>query len=375
MPLSTQKKIFFVIMAAAVAFLAQENNLQRSTVVETDELVPFPPEMVKWEQMGKYINVFGHRMFAVHSIPSVPVKDVVLIVHGFPSSIYDFAEILPLLTNSGYEVVLVDMLGFGLSDKPIAYSYSLHEQADSMLNAWYQLLTKEKLETHRLHILSHDMGDSVTAEILTRLDKNVAPSWLGKNLKSVTINNGGIYAQLANLRISQILLRNKYLHPIFTRGFGDLPWVFRLQIKSILGKKARDILSSSNSGDATEKQRLEKEIELMWWSTRHKSGYRRLPQTIGYIDERYKYQVNSDRWNLAAILNRLQKSQGLKVHVVWGMDDSVAPKVMAHKLIEDLNALQCQHEDVLFPDLGHWSMIEDPLKYASSIIALLKKVD
>jgi len=44
MPLSTQKKIFFVIMAAAVAFLAQENNLQRNAVVEpAEEIVPFPP--------------------------------------------------------------------------------------------------------------------------------------------------------------------------------------------------------------------------------------------------------------------------------------------------------------------------------------------
>ena len=40
----------------------------------------------------------------------------VLLLHGFPSSSFDFREVLPHL--GGHAWVAIDFLGFGLSDKP-----------------------------------------------------------------------------------------------------------------------------------------------------------------------------------------------------------------------------------------------------------------
>ena len=58
-----------------------------------------------------------------------------LILHGYPSSSHDYLAALPRLTQN-YRVVLHDHLGFGLSQKPSDYSYSLLEQAEVALALW-----------------------------------------------------------------------------------------------------------------------------------------------------------------------------------------------------------------------------------------------
>ena len=62
-----------------------------------------------------------------------------LILHGFPTSSFDFHRVVDRLATDR-RVLLFDMLGYGLSDKPDrAYSFGL--QADiamafSMLSGW-----------------------------------------------------------------------------------------------------------------------------------------------------------------------------------------------------------------------------------------------
>lgn len=47
--------------------------------------------------------------------PSAPV---VLLLHGLPSSSFQFREVLPLVAAAGYRAIAPDWVGFGLSDKP-----------------------------------------------------------------------------------------------------------------------------------------------------------------------------------------------------------------------------------------------------------------
>ncbi len=53
-----------------------------------------------------------------------------LLLHGFPTSCYDWRGVIERL--SGASAIAPDLLGFGLSDKPVAYSYSLFQQADTI---------------------------------------------------------------------------------------------------------------------------------------------------------------------------------------------------------------------------------------------------
>ena len=56
------------------------------------------------------------------------------LLHGFPSSSHDWAAVLPTLAERN-ALVLFDFLGFGASQKPADHDYSIHEQADLVVNA------------------------------------------------------------------------------------------------------------------------------------------------------------------------------------------------------------------------------------------------
>ena len=52
-----------------------------------------------------------------------------LLLHGFPSSSYDWRRLLELRPEP--PVIAFDCLGFGLSEKPAGFEYSLGWQADA----------------------------------------------------------------------------------------------------------------------------------------------------------------------------------------------------------------------------------------------------
>ena len=67
-----------------------------------------------WYANGSYIEVLGHKLFVVDQGKS---KDTLLILHGYPTSSYDYYKVLDDL-SANYRVIIHDHLGFGFSDKP-----------------------------------------------------------------------------------------------------------------------------------------------------------------------------------------------------------------------------------------------------------------
>ncbi|HUH71076.1 MAG TPA: alpha/beta fold hydrolase [Mycobacterium sp.] len=53
----------------------------------------------------------------------------VLMLHGFPTWSYDYAEVAIDLARD-HDVITLDFLGYGASDKPNPYKYSVAESAD-----------------------------------------------------------------------------------------------------------------------------------------------------------------------------------------------------------------------------------------------------
>ncbi len=94
--------------------------------------------------------------------PQHPRHDPALILlHGFPSSSYDFRELMPLLGD--HALLTFDFLGFGLSDKPAGHDYSLFGQADLV-----EELVRRHLPERSVFLVAHDMGTSVATELMAR---------------------------------------------------------------------------------------------------------------------------------------------------------------------------------------------------------------
>ena len=136
--------------------------------------------------------------------PSARTSDgaAILLLHGFPTSAYDWRGVVSCLEGL-HQLIAPDFLGFGLSDKPVAFSYSLFEQADML----EQLLAR--LDVPSAHVVSHDMGTSVHCELLARQ----AERRLRFELRSSTFLNGSMLQWMAKITPFQEMLASNATLP------------------------------------------------------------------------------------------------------------------------------------------------------------------
>jgi len=81
--------------------------------------------------------------------------EVVLLVHGITTYSFIWRRVLPLLVAAGYEVITVDLLGCGDSDKPLDRSYSL------TAHAGYLKKFLDALGVGKVHFVGHDLGGGI----------------------------------------------------------------------------------------------------------------------------------------------------------------------------------------------------------------------
>ena len=128
------------------------------------------PEAEVWGSGGSYfgwqsslsenrkfpkVNVF-YRTFGNISNPAI------IMIHGWPTSSYDFKELISELEDD-YYVAVIDTPGYGFSDKPKGgYRYSIPDDARLL-----DYFIREILDLSNFTLLTHDKGDSVGFAFLT----------------------------------------------------------------------------------------------------------------------------------------------------------------------------------------------------------------
>ncbi len=291
-------------------------------------MIGVPPEIEAWRSSGRELTVFGRRVFVRSE--GEGGKDPVVYLHGYPTSSFDLRHAMALLARTR-RVVAHDHLGFGLSDKPADYSYSLIEQADVAVAVW------TLLGVSRGHVVAHDYGTSVATELCARVARGMLPF----RMLSVTFCNGSMLLELARLRLTQQLLRNRTIGPVFARLASYR--IFRWQLRRILARP-------DSVGD--------RELELAWWLLLNGKGRERMARISSYLDERVRFR---ERWigSLPAL-----KERGVPVRVVWARKDPIAVPAIAER-VADLSGTKASWLD----DLGHYPMLEDPPAWAGAIDA------
>jgi pimeloyl-ACP methyl ester carboxylesterase len=288
------------------------------------------PELAAWRDQGQSMDVLGRRVFV--TVRGVPGSPWLVVLHGFPTSSLDFRGVLPQLTQR-YRVVLHDHLGFGLSEKPADYSYSILEQAQIAIAVW------RMLGIESAHVLAHDYGTSLATELLALRLRALLPIDIG----SLTLSNGSVYIELAKLRPIQRLLASPTLGP----------WVARASGRGIFGKNIRKTLADPY-------RITERELDLHWEALAHDHGRDRIASIARYVDERRRF---ASRWNSA--LARFDK----RVHILWGREDPIAVTDIAERLAREIAGSTLTWLD----GLGHYPMIEDPKRYATAVLNWLSQ--
>ena len=116
-----------------------------------------------------------------------PGAPVLALVHGFPTCSIDWFD-LGILLSDRYHVCAIDFPGYGFSDKPVGWGYSLTRDAELLGH----YLT-EVLETENAVVFAHDRGDSVSL-ILAGDPPDV-------RLERLFLTNGNMFLPLANLTV------------------------------------------------------------------------------------------------------------------------------------------------------------------------------
>jgi pimeloyl-ACP methyl ester carboxylesterase len=249
-----------------------------------------------------------------------------LVLHGFPSSSYDFVAVLDDLRRTR-RVVLLDFLGYGLSAKP-DQPYTLAEQADIVV-----AFTNE-LGCDRLALLTHDMGDTVGGELLARQLEGAWPVEVTRRV----LTNGSIYIDMAQLSPGQLLL--------LALPDERMPADGALDAASVQGGLAATFSASPSVPD--------EELVALWELIAREDGHRLLPRLIRYIEERRR-----DEARYTGAIERHPSP----LHVVWGSDDPIAVQAMTDRLC----AARPDAVVELLDGVGHYPMIESPARFAAAV--------
>ncbi|XP_065408414.1 mesoderm-specific transcript homolog protein isoform X5 [Chrysemys picta bellii] len=77
------------------------------------------PALHSWRASGRYFTYKTQNIFYRDSSGALGSSDIVVLLHGFPTSSYDWYKIWEGLTQRFQRVIALDFVGFGFSDKPI----------------------------------------------------------------------------------------------------------------------------------------------------------------------------------------------------------------------------------------------------------------
>lgn len=288
------------------------------------------PLLHDWYNRGGFKQINGHEIFVIEE--GRQELPVLILIHGFPTSSWDFCRIWPYLKDK-YRLITLDMLGFGFSDKPDNKHYKIHNQADLFI----ELLGT--LDINEFSILAHDYGVSVAQEILARHYEGSLPS----KALSCCFLNGGLFPETHRaLMIQKVLLSSwgKYANHLL--GFH----AFKHSFSKTFGPKT---------------QPTSEDLKLFWEAINFNNGRHVFHNLITYMNDRREFR---ERW-----VSALQKST-LPVSLING---SVDPVSGAH-LVNRYKELNCRLDYLKeFSTLGHYPHHEAPEKIADAYQSFIEQ--
>jgi pimeloyl-ACP methyl ester carboxylesterase len=101
--------------------------------------------------------------------PSAPQKGVVLLIHGFPQTSYQFRHVITPISDAGYRVIAPDYRGAGQSSKP-KDGYNKMQMAEDL----HILVTQHLDIKDKVHVVGHDIGGMIAWPYAARYPDNVA---------------------------------------------------------------------------------------------------------------------------------------------------------------------------------------------------------
>ena len=255
--------------------------------------------------------------------------DPLILLHGFGASSYSWNEILEPLSRKN-KLILIDLKGFGFSDKPLDNKYSIADQAEIILDFI------EKNDLKNLVLAGHSLGGAIALFVILKLIK------MGDNpAKGLVLIDSPAYKQkLPEFTVlTKIPIINKLL-------FSLLPLHF--QVKMVLKRCFFD-----------DKKITEEIIENYSKPLRLAGSYHALVETA-------KKLIPPD----AEEITKHYREINVPALLIWGQYDKVIPLEIGQRLQKDIPNSKL----IVIPDCGHMPLEEKPEETAKIISDFLSKL-
>jgi pimeloyl-ACP methyl ester carboxylesterase len=256
----------------------------------------------------------------------------IVLLHGFPTWSYDYAAVATNLARD-HDVITLDFLGYGASDKPNPYEYSVAESADSVedLMAFLSLPS--------VNLVVHDYGGIVGQELVDRKLSGKLPF----DIAALTVMNCGIvYSAYRPTRLQKLLI---------TPVIGKL----------VAGLVTAQTLRSGLEGLWGTAKLSDEEFNELWHGVSLNNGHKLAHLHIRYNSERARHH---GRWEAA-----LAAWEG-PLNLIWGLDDPVSGRHVLELATQVLpRAVVTKLEGV-----GHFPQVEASEAVATAIRAFVKPI-
>ncbi len=295
-----KKRNVALALGGAVGAAVAVKLLTRADTVDFDSVA----EKVAHSEHSHFINVDGARVH--YQEFGLPTKPPLILIHGYTASVYVWKTVAPMLADAGFRVIAVDLLGFGYSEKPTWFDYSIQSQA-RMISRFMS-----RLGIGRATIVGSSYGGAVA--LMLTLD----------------------YSE----RVEKLVLVDAVCndepkdHPILKLaslpGVGEVITPFLIDSKTFLKFRMHGTLAKVNRHMVTD-DRIES-----------------IRRPLAAADGHHSVLATSRNWHA----NRIEQDAHLinqQTLIIWGEEDSVIPIRHGFKLHEEI----LNSRFVVLKDCGH----------------------
>ena len=300
-----------------------------------DKKPAIPHRLKKWRSEGTVIELLGKKIWVHDQGPKT--DDAVFIVHGYPGSSWDFQGVVARIGDQTRTVVM-DMRGFGLSEKPLDGTYQNHYTL--MLQADLYEALAHHLGLKTILLVAHDMGQTVGLELMARFEEDRTSF----RIRHAILLDGSTLVDMIQPAPFQVAALKKPAVALKE----DRSW-----------KDIESMFTGSFSKETQARADYQEIITCMSHQVDHDHGSRVMGEIVHYLKER---KESFGRWS-----RTLFEFKRAPMTVIWGEQDPVAVIAMADRIKKERPVTDLYK----YPDCAHWPSIEYPDRIGDAIIARL----
>lgn len=258
---------------------------------------------------------------------------VVLLLHGFPTSSYQFRDLIPRLARR-YHVIAPDYPGFGQSDSPAptSFAYTFEHLAD-VVDAF-----TEQLGLERYTLFVHDYGAPVGFRLAVRHPERI---------QAIVTQNGNAYEE--GLTAFWDTFRNGYWKQPTRENADALRSAFQLE-----ATRGIPLAGARNP------ERINPDFWLMSQAALDRPGNQEIQLAL-FLD----YRTNPPLYPRWQAYFREKQPPTL---IVWGKNDPIFGSAGAVAFLRDL-----KHAELHLLDTGHFALEEENDLIADLMLRFLNR--